>query len=323
MASKPSVTLTLAGDEKRLTESFDKVGAASKSMADKVDSSSKDMQRGGERLDGLTESADTAEGRFTGFADVLGGTTEAWAAWNDESLSTTERLQTVGMALADLSGGIAQFLLPMMGNLADFMKGGLASAMTFISAHPLLITVGLLAAAFVLLWMNSEKFRDIAIGVFNAVGGFARDVLGGALNWVISTWGRVVDFFGGLPGRIGDALGSLGGFIERAFKGGLNKAIEFLNWGIDRINSLIYGVNVLNPFENIPYIPHVPRLHTGGVFHSADGRGEGLALLRDGERVSAPGQGGSGGGGGYQISVPLVEQIQAWFNDGTLVLVGR
>jgi hypothetical protein len=69
-------------------------------------------------------------------------------------------------------------------------------------------------------------------------------------------------------------------------------AIDALNWGIRRINDLIYGVNVVNPFENIPYIPQVARLHTGGTFYSGSAMGEGLAVLRDGEEVSAPGQGG-------------------------------
>ena len=110
MADKPSVTLTLAGDEKKLTDAFDRVGASSKSMSDKVDDSGKNMSEAGNRFGDLAERAGTGEQRFTGFADVLGGSTEAWAAWNDESLTTTERMQAVGMSLADLAGGLEGFL---------------------------------------------------------------------------------------------------------------------------------------------------------------------------------------------------------------------
>lgn len=322
MGDKPSVTLTLAGDEARLTQAFDRVGMASKSMSDDVASSSKSLTDSGSKFDAYAEKSDNAETKSQGFADVLTGAKDAMAAWGDESLSTSDKMIALGQAGADLAGGFTNFLIPAIGSLAGNLRGGLASAMTFISAHPLLITIGLLAAAVIFLITQTDWFQAVATRVFNWVGNLAKTVFGNSVQFVIDIWQRVIGFFEGLPGILGRALGSLGNMIGAAFKTGLNVAIDFLNWGIDRINNLIYGVNLINPFEDVPYIPHVPRLHTGGVFHSPGGRGEGLAMLRDGERVSAPGQGGEGGSG-YQISVPLVEQIQAWFNDGTLVLVGR
>lgn len=322
MGNKPAVTLTLAGDERRLSEAFDRVGAASKQMADKVEDSSRGLVDSGSRFDDYAEKSDNAETKSQGFADVLTGAKDAMAAWGDESLSTSDKMIALGQAGADLAGGFTNFLIPAIGSLAGNLKGGLASAMTFIAAHPLLIVIGLLAAAVIFLITQTDWFQAVATRVFNWVGNLARGVFGNSVQFVIDIWQSVIGFFESLPGKIGGALGSLGRFIGDAFKGGLNVAVDFLNFGIDRINNLIYGVNVVNPFSDVPYIPHVPRLHGGGVFH-ADGGGEGLALLRDGERVTAAGQGGSGGGTGYQISVPLVEQIQAWFYDGTLVLVGR
>jgi len=322
VASKPSVTMTLAGDEKKLTDAFERVGRSSKAMADEVGSSGREMAETGGKLGALGERTDEAERRSLGFKDTLDGLTSGFATLGDSSLSTTEKIMGMGQAGADFFGGVTNFLLPTLGNLAGFLKGPLSTAMTFVSSHPLLIVVGLLAAAFVLLWTQSDKFREIVTGAFTAAGKFAREVFGTAIDWIVDRWNGLVGWFRSLPGRIGEALAGLGEAIAGAFKFALNLAIGYVNWWIDRANNLIYGINVINPFEDIPYIPHVPRLHTGGVFHSSTASGEGLALLRDGERVTPAGQGG-GGGGPYPITVELVEQIQAWFNDGTLVLVGR
>lgn len=293
---KPTVELVLAGDSTKLSKAFGEVGTAADKMKNDVGTASKKIEDTGKGMDDLADKAGTGEQRFTGFSDVITGTGDVMQGFKDGSLTD------MAMGFADLAGGLEGFLIPALSGLAGFMKGGLSQAMTFVSSHPLLITVGLLAAAFVLLWTNSEKFRDIVIGVFNSVADFAKRVFGGALDWVIGTWDRVVGWFGALPQRIGAALGSLGGFIGDAFKFGLNKAVEFLNFGIDRINNLIYGVNLLNPFADIPAIPHVPRLHTGGVLPGAAGE-EALFVGLAGEVVSAPGAGSSGSGGALSLAV--------------------
>lgn len=324
MANKPAVTLTLAGDEKKLTDAFDRVGQSSKRMADAVGSSSKEMADSGGRLGALGERTDEAERRSMGFKDTLDGLTSGLSTLGDSSLSTTDRLMGLGQAGADLAGGLTNFLLPTLGNLAGFLRGPLSTAMTFVSSHPLLIVVGLLVAAFVTLWMSSDKFREVVTNAFQVAGRFAREVFGAAVSWIVDRWNGLVDWFQHLPERIGHAFGSLGGILRDAFKGAINFLVDGLNsyvdhtvnWLINRVNDVTGVVGI----PRIPTIPRIPRLHTGGVFHAASG--EGLALLKDGERVSAPGQGGMSGSG-FQISVPLVEQIQAWFNDGTLVLVGR
>lgn len=318
---KPTVELTLAGDSSKLSKAFGEVGTAANQMGDKVSASSKKMEDTGKGMEDLAEKAGTGEQRFTGFADVITGTGDVMQGFKDGSLTD------MAMGFADIAGGLEGFLIPALASLAGFLKGGLASAMTFVAAHPLLIVVGLLAAAFVLLWTNSEKFRDIVIGVFNTVGDFAKKVFGAALDWVVDRWNGMVDWFKGLPKRIGDALGNLGGFIGDAFKSGLNVAIGFLNWGIDRINDLIKGINIISPFEDIKPIPHIPKLHSGGVLPGAPGE-ESLFVGLAGERVTAPGGTPHGTSGPSEVRVTggdraMVELIQGWFNDGTLVLVGR
>jgi hypothetical protein len=284
--SKPTVTLTLAGDESKLTESFDKVGAASKRMETKVGGASDKMKESGSALENLTERADNGETRFQGMADVIGGVTEGFAAWNDESLSTTEKIQTMSMAAADLAGGLVGFLLPVLGQVATFLKTQLLTAMNFIAAHPLIFALLALVAVFALLWANSETFRRIVIDVFNAVGGFIKDVFGAAIGWIVDRWNDMINWFKGLPGRIGDALGAIGRFVGDAFKAGLNVAIDIINWFVRRANDLIDGINWVSPFGDIPHIPQIGRMHNGGIVGGAPGT-EQLKILQAGEQVTA------------------------------------
>lgn len=290
---KPTVELVVAGDSSKLSKAFGEVGEAADKMSAKVGSASEDMQKVGKSSEDLADKAGTGEQRFIGFKDSITGAQDVMNGFREGSVLT------MAQGFADLAGGLESFVIPAMANLAGFMKGGLASAMTFISAHPLMITVGLLAAAFVLLWMNSEKFRDIVIGVFNTVGDFAKRVFGGAIDWIVDRWNGMVDWFSKLPQRIGQALGAVGGFIGDAFKGGLNLAIDYVNFFIRTINWLVDRVNDATGLVGIPAIPdipQIPRLHTGGVLPGAAGE-ESLFIGLAGERVTAPGGTPHGGTG--------------------------
>lgn len=309
MASKPTVTLTFAGDEQKLTDAMSRVGGASKKMGDDVGKSSEKMGDAGGKLDTLTEHADTTEKRFIGFSDILSGGLDGLEAWGDDSLSTGEKMQKMGMAVADIAGGMANFLLPVMGQVATFMKTQLLAALNFISAHPLIFTLTALVGVFVLLWTQSETFRRIVIDVFNAVGGFIKTVFGAAIDWIVDRWNDTIDFFKGIPKAIGDAFGAVGRFIGDAFKGALNIAIDIINWFVDRANDIIYGINVVSPFTDIPYIGHIRRLHTGGIVPGAAGE-ERMAILQAGETVLPA---GSSAGGGSVATVRFAGDVDSGF----------
>jgi hypothetical protein len=195
--------------------------------------------------------------------------------------------------------------------------------MSFIAAHPLLLVLGLLTVAFITLWTTSEDFRRIVIGVFNAVAGFITDKVGGAFRWVIDRGIDLVNWFIGLPGMLGRALGGLGEALGGAFKFALNLVIDYTNWWIRRLNDLIHGVNVVNPFSDIPSIPQIARLHGGGEVPGNPWE-ERLAILQPGEIVNERGSGG-GGGGTWRVvgSGALFEAINAGIRDGDIVLEGR
>lgn len=323
MTSKPTVELTISGDSSKLSKAFGEVGDAANQMSTKVKSASDDMQSTGKRFDELAEKSDTVDTRAMGFRDTVTGVSDSLKGLKDSSLSTEERLLTLGMGIGDLASGFTNLIIPAIGNLATMLKGPLSTAMTFVSSHPLLITIGLLAAAFVLLWTNSETFRSVIIGVFKAVGEFVGTVVG----WIGERFNGLVSWFGNLPSRIGAALSGLGSAIGEGFKGALNLVIGYLNWWISRVNDIIDGINFVNPFGKIPHISPVSKLHSGGVLPGAAGE-EALFVGLAGEIVTPPGgTPHSSGSGASEVRVTgsggLADLIQGWFNDGTLVLVGR
>jgi phage-related protein len=314
MSGKPTVTVTLAGDEKKLTESFDKVGTAAKDMGDKVDSASKGMDDSSSRFDSAGEAADGAEGKFMGFHDVLDGVKGGLETLADPSASLTDKLIGLGQAGADIAGGMASFLIPAIQTMWTKLMGttvatyavttaqtawaavtkattaATAALNAVMRANPILFVVGLIAAlvvAFVVLWNKSAGFRNFFIGAWKTI----QSVVGSVVGWIRDRFNGLMSFFGGLPSRIGRAMGSLGSIISGVFKGAVNILIDVLNWGIQRINDLIYAANVVSPFDDIPYIPKVGRLHTGGVVPGMPGT-EQLMVLQAGEEVSTSGQGG-------------------------------
>jgi phage-related protein len=343
MASKPTVTLTLAGDEAKLTDAFDKVGVASKQMSDKVDSSSKAMTDSGDRFDTLTESADGAEGKFMGFHDVLDGVKGGLETLADPSASLTDKLIGLGQAGADIAGGLASFLIPalqgMWGRLTattaaqwalttaqtawNAVTEASAVAMKLLNAafisSPIgwvVLLIGGLVAAFIILWNKSAAFRDFFIGVWDGI----KSVVGGVVDWIKSVWNGIPGFFTGIVTSIGNIFSGIGDAIKGAFKGAINFVIDMLNKAIDFFNKIIYGVNLVNPFSDIPNIPHIPKLHTGGVVPGMPGQ-ERLMMLQGGERVSTSSQ---GGGGTVTFTGDLDGAIQRlimkWFNNGDIRL---
>lgn len=301
--SGPTVTLTFEGEESDLVNAMDHVGKSSQQMNDHIGTAAKDIRSHAKAFDAMGEGTDKAEKHFMGFHDVVDGTTAGLAAWNDESMSTQDKMIAMAQSAADLAGGMTNFLIPAIGNVTTFMRGGLASAMTFIAAHPLIIALTALVAIFVILWLKSETFRDIVIGSFKAVGDFVTGVFKGSIDGIMNAWNAVISFFGGIPDRIGRALGSLGAIIGNAFKGAVNGLVDGLNWFLDHsINWLINRVNDVSGIVGIPAIPtipHIPKMHAGGEVTGPPGSDQ-LRILQAGETVFAA---GSHAGGSMSLRV--------------------
>jgi phage-related protein len=286
-------------------------------MDSKVKASSSGLADMGSRTEAASEAADGAESKFIGFVDSLSGAQGIMQGFTDSSLTMSERLAVIGQGAADLAGGMANFLIPALGGMWQKIVSstaatwalsaaqtawsavtkGAAIAMGVLNAvmraNPIMTVItiiALLVAGFMVLWNRSAGFRDFFIGMWKGI----QSVVGGVVDWIKGAWNGVVGFFSGLPKRIGDALGAIGGFFRAAFKGAVNVAIDVINWFIDRANDLIYGINIVNPFDDIPSIPHLKRMHSGGVVGGSPGS-EQLRILQAGEEVTPRGRAGAGG----------------------------
>lgn len=161
-----------------------------------------------------------------------------------------------------------------------------------------------------------DGIKGIASGVWQALVGIIRggidlirgivgsglEIVGGLFH---NVWNGIVDFVTGLPGRIASAASGLFDGIKNAFR-------SAINWIIDRWNGLefrIPGFDPPGPGPTFPGftlgMPDIPRLHTGGIFRTPHNEMEGLAILQNGERVSARGSVAADGGGPTVVQVVL------------------
>jgi phage-related minor tail protein len=111
------------------------------------------------------------------------------------------------------------------------------------------------------------------------------------VQWIKDTWDGVVDWFKNLPGRITNAIGDLWGGLKTAFR-------NAINWVIDRWNDFKIQIKlpgILGGSTISLDTPNIPRFHQGGVFRAPTSGGEGLAILKDRERVLPAGGRASGG----------------------------
>lgn len=186
----------------------------------------------------------------------------------------------------------------------EWIKGAVAAALDFLVFLFLNFTgVGLII-------QHWDTIKRVTSEAFSAVVGFVTDAFWWVVNAISTGVTDAVSFVASLPGKILGALGDFGSLLFNKGKDlmqglvdGIGAAGQFVgdtarkivNAVIGFINtSVISGLNNLLEFEvmgvtvNPPDIPPIPTLHSGGVFDS--GNGEGLALLRDQERVATPEQ---------------------------------
>lgn len=217
-----------AGDALR---AFDSVGKASRTMSKNIDISSDAHTRLGERVG-------SNEQRFIGTADLLDGLGGAFGL-------PTQGATQLFRAFGDLSGGfeIVSGIIPGLSGLFPKM----ASAMTFVSAHPLII--GLLAGGAIIagLILLEQKF-----GLVSSAVGFLGDAFQAA-------WAN------GIRPALNFMIAGIEVFLRAM-------ALPFT------VLDKIPGVRSLVP-DSVAHI-RLPRLATGGMILES-----GLALVHKGEEV--------------------------------------
>jgi len=202
-------------------------------------------------------------------------------------------------------------LLLAKGGAAKVAAGGLmiatAAAGKFAGALALVKTVigviiGILTAKIVIIgavvaavagavYLIVKYWEEIVEAVQNAVDAI-KEFFEPAIDWLLEKW---QDFREGVLHIWRGITDSIRGFINTIIKG-VNLVIGALNQISltvpDWVPEWLGGGQYLG-FD----IGKIPTLHQGGVYRAPTPGGEGLALLRDRERVSRPGE--SGGGNVY------------------------
>lgn len=126
-----------------------------------------------------------------------------------------------------------------------------------------------------------------------AIVGFGVGMGIGFVNAIASGIGSVL-------GGLADTAASVGNTIWNAFKEGLNSVIRA--WNSIEFSLPSIDMGPLGSFGGWTLgTPDIPEFHSGGVFRAPRAGGEGLAMLRDGERIIPAGAASAGGGAGITI----------------------
>lgn len=333
MAGRSAViSVIVTGEEQGLNKTFDEGAKSAKGFRDEIDKTSKGF-------DGLRDGADSSERRFIGLSDSIGGTGDVMEGfrtgnvaqlamgmadlsgavanlgadlldWGKKAFeaganaakgmaaSTAAAARNTGAWIANKAATIASTVATQAQTAAQWL---LNAAM---SANPIMLVVvaiAALTAGLVIAYKESETFRNIVNGAFDAV----KAVVVGVYEWVRDNWplllailtgpiglavlaitrnwdtikdgftavkdwigDRVTDvvgFFTGLPGRIASAGAGMFDFLKDSFRAAVN-------WIIDAWNGLEFSIPGFDPPGPGPKfggftlgVPDIPRLAAGGI----------------------------------------------------------
>ena len=296
------VTLTFAGEEKPLTDSFDRVGGAAKKMDDDVGSAARVMDEHGNALERTGGHADNAERNLIGVHDVIDGT--ATIMQGPGKAGIVAYIQ----GWADLAGGIA----PIFEWLSKTKVATLAQAAAqkvaavgakvwaagqwvlnaAMSANPIglvVIAIAALVAIFVLAWKHSETFRKIVIGAWTgikaaalAVGHWFTDTL---WPWFKAVGDRIAAMFHSIPSKIKSAFSGLFGILTWPYRTAFNFIADAWNNTIGRLHWTVpdWVPGIGGKGISVPNLPH---FHAGGIVPGVPGTPT-VAVLQAGERVGS------------------------------------
>ncbi|HEX4722847.1 MAG TPA: hypothetical protein VH333_10060 [Pseudonocardiaceae bacterium] len=272
-----------------MDKAVNKVGSSTEKLSTEVGKSTKEIGESGEGMKGkLSEAADGTEQKMLGLHDTVDGLAGTFQGFKDGSVSE------VAQGLADMAGGIASFVIPAIAG----MSGGFGAAATAVKGF----SISLLTSP--ITWIVLGIIALIAIIVLMITHwDKVKAIVGVVTHAIVVAWQWVEGIVGGVFSRIGSVAESAFNGIGNGLKGALNFVIGLLNHGIDAINVLINGANSALGWTgfHLGDIPHIPKLHTGGIVPGTVGS-EMLAVLQAGEQVVPAGGVQSGNGVGLHIT---------------------
>lgn len=310
------VTLTFAGDGSKLSQTFDSVGRSADGMRDKVGSASRSVGESVDSFDRAGEAADNVDTKAMGFRDTLTGVQDTMGGVSQIAKGDLAGgFFTLGAGIGDLGSGFYNLLIPGLKSFAQTAVGArlqtIAQTAAFgvqktamlvgagamkvlrlaqlgvnaaMRANPIGLVVtalALLVAGAVWAYKNVGWFRN---GVDAAMRGVRT-----AFGWAVTAGGVLWGWLQKLPGRISGAFRSLASIISSPFRTAFDAVRNF--W-----NNTLGGKGFSIPGW-VPQIGgasfSIPRFHSGGIMPGAPGS-EGLALLQAGERITPAHASGSG-----------------------------
>lgn len=307
------VKLTFAGEEKPLTDSFDRVGDSAKRMSDSVDESSDGFKRAG-------EAADEVDTKAMGFRDTLTGVQDSMAGVAMLSKGPSfEGFLTLGAGIGDLGSGFYNFLIPALektklATIASTVATNVASGATkaFTAAQRLLslafisspigwivLAIGALIAVIVLIATKTDWFQR----AWRA-----------SWSWIKNAAANTWEFLKKIPGWLGTAFSKVANFITAPFKSAFNAIARLWNNTVGRLSFTVPGW-VPGIGGNGFSVPNIPTFHSGGVVPGVVGEPV-VTLLQAGEEVSSRASAGGGaevvpiGSDGSRLGDALIELIQ-------------
>lgn len=279
------VTLTFAGEEKPLTDSFGRVGGSAKHMGDKVGESSGGFKKVG-------EAADNSERNLIGVHDVIDGT--ATIMQGPGKVGIVAYVQ----GWADLAGGIAPLILSLAETKvatiaqATAQKAAAAGAKVWAAAQ-WLMNASLWGCPVLIIAAGVVVLIGVIVLIARRTDWFSR-VWGAAWGWIKRAASNVWDWLKKLPGWIGSAFSRVTSFITAPFRAAFNLVADAWNNTIGRLSftfpSWIPGIGGRG-FS----VPNLPHFHAGGVVPGVPGTPT-VALLQAGERIGSVASSSDGGG---------------------------
>jgi hypothetical protein len=291
------VTLTFAGEEKPLTDSFGRVGGAAKKMDDDVGGAARGMDQHANSLDRVGGSADNAERNLIGVHDVIDGTATIMQGPGKQGIVAYIQ------GWADLAGGIA----PMAEYLAKTRAGTIAQA-----AAQKVAAVGARIWAAAQWVMNSALFASpltwIVVGIVAVIAvivliakktDWFSKAWRAAWSWIKSAASSTWDYLKKIPGWIGTAFAKVAQAISWPYRKAFNIIADAWNATIGRLSWTVPG---WVPFigGNTISVPNLPHFHSGGVVPGVAGTPT-VAVLQAGEKIGSVAS--SGGDQGAWIPI--------------------
>ncbi len=289
------VTLTFAGEDKPLVDSFGRVGGAARDM-------SRDVDEAGSSFDRVGEAADTVDTRAMGFRDTLTGLQDGFAGIKmatDKGLGF-ESLLLLGFGIGDLASGMFNFLIPALKSAVTWFRAttigqyAAAAASRVWAAAQWVMNASLWASP--ITWIVVAVIALVAVIVLIATKtDWFQRAWRASWSWIKDAAANTWEFLKKIPGWIGTAFAKVADIIATPYRTAFNLIARAWNATIGRLSWTVPGW-IPGIGGNTISVPHLPTFHAGGVVPGAPGQSV-LAMLQAGETVSSA----AGGGGALRV----------------------